>query len=309
MIVSVDSVDYVLLPQPPLVGTSETLSFVTDVHESIIGTEEKILLTDIARQEFSYSLKAYSAQIKPLFDELRLNVRSKFLIPMIAEFENAEYLGANLISCDTSNLSIAVGQLILLSKGTSTEIHTVVDVLEDGIEVEDDVFLSDFIVQPLRRCIIDGSISSTFGSVLFMPSMNFIVLDGVVYKEEDTPPQHAGSDFYDWCILLDGNSIGLSMQQGQALVDSRIGRIWSFTDWGAAKTSLSLRFVMTSRAELFNLKRWFYRRKGRFNNFVIPVFDGTSKVNRKYRLASDSIQFDYKSANIVECTVQIIEVL
>lgn len=313
--------EYVLLTQAPLLDTTENFSFATDVHQAVDSTEYRLPLIDYARQSFNYSLLSYKQNVAGMFSTFHEALRSQYLIPQMLEKLPVGSIAGDFIVCDTSLLSISAETFVLIKSGSDEQVawvesigrYQLVDdeqVYQDGYQLDRAVTATSAVLQPLRRCIIDGDASNQMNGLVFKPKVTFRILDAVEYIAAEAPEQHLGQDYYDWCVLLNGDFLDISFNQHQVIVDGGLGNIWSYSNWDHAKKMFNLRILLRGMQEYIDFKKWFYRRRGRLNAFYLPMFEGNhdNKVIRLYRLNSDALELQFRGAGIVECTVPLIEV-
>lgn len=318
MIITIQDREFVLLTQCPLIETTERIAFRTEVHQAIDSTEQRVLLSESARQTFNYSLLAVRDAIASMFSEFKQYLRAEYLIPQMLEQMSVASFSGDFISCDTSQLSVNAGTYLLIKSGA--EEHAVLveeigryqivedePVYQDGYRIHESLELNSPILQPLRVCIIDADLSAQMNSLMFKPSVTFVVLDTIDYAAAEAPTQVSGHDFYDWRVLLNGDFIDVSFNQHQVIVGSDISSTFHYTDWLSSKKMFNLRLLMRNKQEYLDIKRWLYRRRGRLNDFILPMFEGGSPVNRLYRLNADAVEFQFRGGSIVECVVPLVE--
>ena len=291
MKVSIDNQDYILLTQCPLLDTSERYAFKTDVHKSHNGsTEERIPEIDEARQSMTYSLSSYRAETVGLFNETYSWMRKEYLVPQPLESKEVGNLADDFIECDTDNISINTDSLILIQpESGALEVRKVIEigryeVIEDepvyidGFRLNQLILANDATIYPLRKCIIDGNVNAQINNATFSPMLSLRVLDNAEYKIAEEPQQYKNNDLYFMPLLLDGDYLDIELQQHQNIVDGEIGAFWQFTHWANPLASKNLRIIMRSREEYYQLKQWFYRRRGMLNAFWLPSYEHNFNV-------------------------------
>lgn len=291
MKVTIDDVDYILLTQCPLLDTTERYDFKTDVHKSYDGSDEvRIPEIDYARQSMTYSLSAYRAETVGMFNDIHSWMRKVYLIPQPLESLDVGNLSVDFIEADTSLIPIQVGSFILIQPESGAlqvrkvteigryEVIEDVPVYIDGYRLNEAVTASNASIYPLRKCIIDGNVSTTVNNSTFNPMLNLRVIDNVEYPVADAPEQYKDNDLYFMPLLLDGDFLDIELQQHQNIVDGEIGKFWSFTNWNHPLVSKNLIIIMRSRQEYLDLKKWFYRRRGMLNEFWLPSYEQNFNV-------------------------------
>ncbi|WP_336938992.1 hypothetical protein [Acinetobacter modestus] len=284
MKVNINGRDYILLTKCPLRDTTERYEFKTDVHKSYDGSsEERLPLRDQARQSFNYSQIALRQEIPELFNVLYSCMRKEFLIPQLLESKVVGDLADDFIETETSSLGINIGTLILICSNENYQVREVseigrYEVIEDiptyidGYRLNAAVTATGATIKPLRKCIINGDVKMQANGSVLKPNLNFVVLDSVEYPVASAPEQYKGDDLYFTPLLLEGNMLDMNFQQHQALLDGDLGGIWSFSHWVLPETLKNLRVIMKSRQDYIDYKKWFYRRRGRLNQFWMPSY-------------------------------------
>lgn len=304
MNITLDGKDYILLAQCPLLSTTEVLEFKTDVQQAIDGTETRLPLLDAARQTLNYSLNSYMANVSGMFSTFYQGLRKDYLIPQPLEYAEVSSVDNDFILCDTSQIEVAIGGYVLVGQQALKvlEIGRTSPTNDDGIRVHAEVTDTSLTVKPLRLCFIDGDATARLNALVFSPQVTFRTYEPIEYAA-------SAVDTYTDCIIMDGDALQITFSQQQSIVDGLVGKIYSYTNWSSAKQQFNLRVLMKSRHEYMSFKRWLYRRRGMLNEFTMSMYEGSvSKVSRTYRLGSDSIEFNFLGANIVECSLPLVQV-
>ncbi|MCL5767340.1 hypothetical protein [Acinetobacter sp. ANC5681] len=290
MKVTINERDYILLTKCPLLETTERYEFKTDVHQSFDATgEERIPLLDAARQSFNWSIIAFRNEVPEMFNDLYSWMRKEYLVPQPLESQLVGNLSDDFIEADTSKLGINVGTLILVQAvGVLTvfevteigryEVVEDVPVYIDGYRLNEAVTASDAKIIPLRKVIISGNLTTQANGLMFKPTLNLRVLDSVEYPIAADPQQYKGDDIYFTPLLLDGDFLDLNFEQHQSIADGEIGQFWQFTHWLNPLINKNFRVIMKSRQDYIDYKKWFYRRRGRLNQFWMPSYQNNFNV-------------------------------
>ncbi|AZM38550.1 hypothetical protein EJP75_08330 [Acinetobacter baumannii] len=314
MKVTVNGHEYILLTKCPLLETTERYEFKTDVHQSFDATEEeRIPLLDAARQSFNWSIIAFRNEVPEMFNDLYSWMRKEYLVPQPLESRLVGDLSDDFIETDTSNLGINVGTLILV---TAQGVSSVVEVTEigryevvedvpvyiDGYRLNEAVTASDAKIIPLRKVIISGNLTAQANGLMFKPTLNLRVLDNVEYPIADEPQQYKGDDIYFTPLLLDGDFLDLNFEQHQSIADGEIGQFWQFTHWLNPLINKNFRVIMKSRQDYIDYKKWFYRRRGRLNQFWMPSYQNNfnliSRSSSSITVKNDNFLSDRKNIAI-----------
>ncbi|WP_414659192.1 hypothetical protein ACMHYC_10690 [Acinetobacter courvalinii] len=314
MKVTVNGHEYILLTKCPLLETTERYEFKTDVHQSFdASSEERIPLLDVARQSFNWSMMAFRNEVPEMFNELYSWMRKEYLVPQPLEAQLVGNLSDDFIETDTSNLGINVGTLILvqavgvLKVAEVTEIgrYEVIEdvpIYIDGYRLNEAVNASDAKIIPLRKVIIAGNLTSQANGLMFKPTIALRVTDNVEYPMAADPQQYKGDDVYFTPLLLDGDFLDINFEQHQAIVDGEIGQFWQFTHWFNPLINKNFRVIMKNRQEYVDYKKWFYRRRGRLNQFWMPSYQNNfnlvSRSSSSITVKNDNFLSDRKNIAI-----------
>ncbi|RSC23561.1 hypothetical protein [Acinetobacter sp. FDAARGOS_515] len=376
--------ELILLTNCPLLETKERLEFKTDVHASYDGSaEERIPLRDQARQSFTMPYVVVYNQIAPLYNSLYEGLRKEFAIPQVLEREVIPDINnQDFIEFDTS-LKLGYMPAKSLALIDSNEGKIVVEITEigryqvideetvyvDGYRLNQAITATNATITPIRRCIIDGDVGSQINGLMMKSTVNFRVIDNPEYENSPDPEQFKGDDLYFIPLLLDGDYLDISFTQLQSIVDGDTGLFGQFTPWLNPQILKNLRVIIKTRQEFNDYKKWFYRRRGKLNQFWLPTYeqnlnlvsrsgstitvkDDNYLISRKhiaikandvwsahevtyvssaadnkvltlnpeppvniqrisylglYRLNSDSVEFNFLGADIVEAVVPILE--
>ena len=264
----------VLLPDCPLVGATEKLEFLTDVHESINGKEERIPLRDKARQTLGFSYVWFRQFMAAASNQFWGGIRSRFAIPMAFEYQPIpDMADSDFISFDTAG-SIADLRpgLALIRHSTGFAVVEIEAVEPDGYQLADSITVSAAKIVPLRVCIVDGDIATEANGLQLHAAINFVVEEGPEYTGE-VPEQYKGDDLYFMPLLLEGDTLPVAISQQQSIVDSITGTFEQFSNWDKPKPTKNLRTLLKGKQQLRDYKRWLFRRKGRLNAFWLPTYE------------------------------------
>ncbi|MCH7353255.1 MULTISPECIES: hypothetical protein [unclassified Acinetobacter] len=303
-----------MLTKCPLLETTERYEFKTDVHQSFdASSEERIPLRDVARQSFNWSMMAFRNEVPEMFNDLYSWMRKEYLVPQPLESQLVGNLSDDFIETDTSNLGINVGTLILVQAVGVLEVVEVteigryeviedVPVYIDGYRLNEAVTASNAKIIPLRKVIIAGNPTSQANGLMFKPTISLRVTDSIEYPMAADPQQYKGDDIYFTPLLLDGDFLDINFEQHQTIVDGDIGQFWQFTHWFNPLINKNFRVIMKSRQEYIDYKKWFYRRRGRLNQFWMPSylnnFNLVSRNSTSITVKNDNFLSDRKNIAI-----------
>jgi hypothetical protein len=290
-----------VLTNCPLLSSTERLEWMTEVHESFGGNEERYPLRDTPRQILSFNYVQMRKAMGDMFHLLSANLRGQWGIPLrqvkriIPDIVDDDYI---ILDTTATIADLRVGFAFIESKegGEVVEIiergryiiiqeeirdpetDEVIQELEteyqDGFRLAANITATNAVIYPLRICIIDGDASINAGGFWSNASMVFRVLaEDLPEHAGDAPAQYKDQDIYFKPLLLDGDSIEISMSQHQNVVDSSIGGFQSFTHHARVKQVKPFKSLIRSWDEFQEFRRFLFRRGGRYRPFWLPLYE------------------------------------
>ena len=291
---------HVLANCPPLDST-ERLEWMTEVHESFDGAELRYPLRDAPRQVLSFNYVQMRKAMGDMFHMLYANLRKQWGIPLrqvkrsIPGMINDDYI--ILDTTDTiADLRVGfafirssegeqvveiteIGRYIITQQEirdpeTDEVIQELMTEYQDGFRLAANITVTNAVIYPLRICIIDGDASINAGGFWSNASMVFRVLaEDLPEHTGDAPEQYKGQDIYFKPLLLDGDSIEITMSQHQNVVDNSMGGFQSFTHHAKAKQSKPFKSLIKSWDDFQDFRRFLFRRGGRYRPFWLPLYE------------------------------------
>lgn len=290
-----------VLTNCPLLNSTERLEWMTEVHESFDGSEERYPLRDVPRQILSFNYVQMRKEMGDMFHMLSANLRKQWGIPLrqvkriIPNIEDDDYI---ILSTADTIADLRVGfAFIASSEGSQvveiteigryiitqeeirdTETDEIIQALEteyqDGFRLAANITVTNAVMMPLRICIIDGDASINAGGFWSNASMVFRVLaEDLPEHTGDIPAQYQSNDIYFKPLLLDGDSIEITMSQHQNIVDNSIGGFQSYTHHAKTKQSKPFKSLIRSWDEFQEFRRFLFRRGGRYRPFWLPLYE------------------------------------
>lgn len=290
-----------VLTNCPLLSSTERLEWMTEVHESFDGSEERYPIRDTSRQILSFNYVQMRKEMGDMFHMLSANLRGQWGVPIkqvkrvIPDIVDDDYI---ILDTESTIADLRVGFAFIESKEGSQvveitergryiitqeeirdpETDEVVQELEteyqDGFRLAANITVTNAVIYPLRICIIDGDASINAGGFWSNASMVFRVLaEDLPEHSGDIPDQYKGDDIYFKPLLLDGDSIEITMSQHQNIVDNSIGGFQSFTHHAKTKQSKPFKSLIRSWAEFQEFRRFLFRRGGRYRPFWLPLYE------------------------------------
>ena len=276
----------------PLLSSTETLEFLTEVHESYNGSEDRNNLRDRPRQILNFNYVNFKKQMGDMFHMLYANLRKQWGIPLKQCVQNLPSVDSDFIPFDTSkNLSdLNVGYAFIQNKtenlvveiiGIGRTVQNGVDEnnepifeYEDGFQLSEAIKIDNATICPLRICIIDNDVAISSGGFWANQQISFRVLaEDMPEIEGPEPPQFLNEDIYFKCLLLEGDSLSMTLTQNQIMVDGDIGGFQDFTNWKNPRYLKPFRSVLSNEFEYFDYKAFLYRRLGKYKAFWLPLYE------------------------------------
>jgi len=290
-----------VLTNCPLLSSTERLEWMTEVHESFNGTEERYPLRDTPRQILSFNYVQMRKEMGDMFHMLSANLRGQWGIPLrqvkrtIPDIVDDDYI---ILDTAATIADLRVGFAFVESKegGQAVEIiergryiiiqqeirdpetdeitQPLITEYQDGFRLKENITATSAVIMPLRICIIDGDASINAGGFWSNASMVFRVLaEDLPEHSGDVQEQYKDQDIYFKPLLLDGDSIEITMSQHQNVVDNSVGGFQSFTHHAKAKQSKPFKSLIRSWDEFQEFRRFLFRRGGRYRPFWLPLYE------------------------------------
>lgn len=290
-----------VLTNCPLLESTERLEWMTEVHESFGGSEERYPLRDAPRQILNFKYTEMRKAMGDMFHMLYANLRKQWGIPLrqvkqvIPDIVDDDYI--ILDAADTiADLrvgfafieSIEGGQVVeIVSRGryiiiqeeirdpeTDEVTQPLITEYQDGFRLSAPITVTNAVVMPLRICVIDGDASINAGGFWSNASVVFRVLaEDLPEHEGDVPEQFKGQDIYFKPLLLDGDSLEMTLTQHQNFVDGSIGGFQQYTHHTKPKYLKPFISVLKDWSEFNAYRRFLFRRSGRFRAFWMPLYE------------------------------------
>lgn len=290
-----------VLTNCPLLESTESLEWMTEVHESFDGSEIRYPLRDAPRQILNFKYTEMRKAMGDLFHMLYANLRKQWGIPLrqikrsIPDITDDDFL--ILDAADTiADLRVGFafieskegGQVVeIVSRGryiivqeeirdpeTDEVIQELITEYQDGFRLAENITATKAVIMPLRICIIDGDASINTGGFWSNTSVVFRVLaEDLPEHEGDVPEQFKGQDIYFKPLLLDGDSLEMTLTQHQNIVDGAMGGFQSYTHYASPKYLKPFTSLLKNWPEFNEYRRFLFRRSGRYRAFWMPLYE------------------------------------
>ena len=290
-----------VLTNCPLLNSTERLEFKTEVHEAYDSSEDRYIQRDAPRQVLSFNYVNMQKAMGDIFHMLYANLRNLWGIPLpqfrqlIPDLDDSDYIplstaahiadlrvGFALIESATGFQVVeitAVGRYIITQEEirdpeTDEILHALETESQDGFRLAQNVTVSNASIMPLRICIIDGDASISTGGFWSNSSMVFRVLaEDSPEHSGDAPEQYQGDDIYFQPLLLDGDSLEMTLMQHQNIVDADVGGFQQFTHWKKPRYLKPFKSVLRGWDKYTEYRRFLFRRMGRYQAFWMPLYE------------------------------------
>lgn len=290
-----------VLTNCPLLESTESLEWMTEVHEAFDGSEIRYLLRDAPRQILNFKYTEMRKAMGDLFHMLYANLRKQWGIPLrqikrsIPDIVDDDYI--ILDAADTiADLRVGFafiessegGQVVeIVSRGryiiiqeeirdpeTDEVIQELITEYQDGFRLASNITATNAVIMPLRICIIDGDASINTGGFWSNTSVVFRVLaEDLPEHEGDVPEQYKGNDLYWKPLLLDGDSLEMTLTQHQNIVDGAMGGFQQYTHHARPKYLKPFTSLLKNWPEFNEYRRFLFRRSGRYRAFWMPLYE------------------------------------
>lgn len=290
-----------VLTNCPLLESTERLEWMTEVHESFNGSEERYPLRDAPRQILNFNYTQLRKAMGDLFHMLYANLRKQWGVPLrqvkrsIPDIVDDDYIildaadtiadlrvgfafiesseGAQVVEIVSRGRYIIIQEEIR-DPETDEVIQELITEYQDGFRLAENITATNAVIMPLRICIIDGDASINAGGFWSNASVVFRVLaEDLPEHEGNVPEQYKGDDLYWKPLILDGDSLEMTLNQHQNIVDGAIGGFQQYTHHAKPKYLKPFTSVLKDWSEFNAYRRFLFPRSGRSRAFWMPLYE------------------------------------
>lgn len=290
-----------VLTNCPLLESTERLEWMTEVHESFDGSEERYPLRDAPRQVLNFKYTEMRKAMGDMFHMLYANLRKQWGIPLrqvkrvIPDIVDDDYIifdaadtiadlrvgfafiesseGAQVVEIVSRGRYIIIQEEIR-DPETDEIIQELITEYQDGFRLAKNITATNAVIMPLRICIIDGDASINAGGFWSNASVVFRVLaEDLPEHEGDVPEQYKGEDIYWKPLLLDGDSLEMTLTQHQNIIDGAVSGFQQYTHHAKPKYLKPFISVLKDWSEFNAYRRFLFRRSGRYRAFWMPLYE------------------------------------
>lgn len=270
----------------PLEGAVESLEFVTNIHESFSGIEERDSLRAEPKQTFGFN---YNSLAK-YFDVQYQDIRKKWAIPFLQDSQLVGDIAIDdtVITCNTTIADLRPDTLAVIYSGSEFEIVEVKTVNLNNIVLYSKVKKAfvDAWIAPVRVGYFDGEIKRSYLAGNINSSVSFRAVDSIIL-DSVAPPQYKGDDLYTFEFTNTMATFEESISQQQNMIDYNIGGFATWTNHTNARVNRTWNAQLVGNQELYDFKRFLFRRMGMFKPFWLPLHE------RNLQLKSTGLIVDY----------------
>lgn len=300
-ITTVTAGDIAVLPLQPAAPVTETLAWVSDLMQSINGSEEVLQLQSAARQTYQYTFPEISTQ-----KEMGLNVQYAAIskvwgVPLWTE---AQYIGAisngsATVTCEVDVFDFRDASLLFIWQDDSH--YQVLDIATVGSGIlnlhsgQTTNLYTGAWVMPMRVGHIAGQIQRKSNGYNVQTAITFQVDDIIPLDTGDDPTQFLSNDLYLDNPLMGDDGVTFAVNTRIDTIDYGLGPIAYRFPWTNNRIDYSRQVLCSSAAEVRTFKQWLARRAGKSRKFWEPSFENdlrkqsTGNVTTTFLVARDSL--------------------
>lgn len=271
-----------ICPYRSRIGTTETWEFLTDISQAFDSTEERLVLRELPRVTWAYSYVVAKGDMPKLFNLFYGAMRKTWAIPLWSEGQSLGVLASGLteISCVTDIYTFTDKSLALLWQSEEKwQVVEVESVSETGLTLSANTTLSFTAARlyPIKIGFISGSVERTVGPLHTIVDVTYIV-DELPEITEITSNTFLGYDINFDCLLLNGDSLDMSFDQQQDIIDFTVGTQVQRTTWSKPTYTKPMRKILKGQQQLYEWKQWLMRRLGAYRPFFMPTYERNLRV-------------------------------
>jgi hypothetical protein len=272
-------------PFRPLDPMIEGLIFRTDRLRAF-STDQRIRLTDIPRRTFNHSYKLTGREYERARAMFRDNIVSSFMVPDWTAFSRVSVsAGATSIAFDNTNPAIPNGgDAVLFQDEETYEQLTISGSTSSGLTV---AAVSNSYPNGLVIPLIECDASEGFQATRTIQPLRDVQVEWNSYSGEDIDEEDSSASLYRGlrvlteCSRLGEGTIPFGLIQPFDVVDNGIARPFYDTTQAQPYQQFGAAWQPRTRAEAYDLRRFFHTIKGRQKAFWIP------DMNRGLELAAN----------------------
>lgn len=261
-----------LMTHCPLVGATESLGFLTNVHESFSGIEERDCLRETPKQAFSFSYQAMSN----FFDEEYDAIREMWAVPFLQDAQEVGTIAIaeSVVSCYTSIADLRPNTLAAIYSDTEFEIVEIESIDANSVTLYEPttIYFENAKIAPVRVGYFEGDIDRTYSGSFTSANVSFRVQDSIELSE-GVPQQYKGNDLYFPIFRNSTKDYEARISKQQDFIDYDVGGFATRTRHLNSRVYRTWNIRTIGNAELYDFKRFLFRRKGMYKPFWMPLHE------------------------------------
>lgn len=292
--------DIIVIPNCPLIDSTEILEFKTEVNVAEDGTEYRNPLREQPRQSLNFNYLSLKKNMGDMFHMLYSNLRGYWGIPLLhlkQQIDNVEdddfirmdtslnpdlHLGYALIKSQANDTIVElerIGRYVVIQEEiidpeTEEVIQEEIIEYQDGFRLDKEITVSNATIMPIRICMIDGSVAINSGGRWSNSQIKFVaVAEDAPEDLVIIPEQYQGKDYYSKPLLLDGDSLEMELAQHQVFVDGGVGGFVQFTNVDKPRYIKPFKSILKGKQALFDYRKFLMRRIGQYREFWLPLYE------------------------------------
>lgn len=285
-----------IIPFQPIAPMGERLEHLTDIMQSIDGSEARVPLRSKPRLTYTYDFPAKLFDTPALENMIYKSIRKKFAVPVwqqVARIDLAGVITGSTFGLDVLKLVddkkvdsfdyIPEGLALIYARNNLGKyVWEVVTV--SGINIVDNTVLltgevaGNFTGQhvhlmPLRIGFVLDNVTRKSKGISSLYSISFEIIDNPPIFAS-APAQYKGLDLYtEVGLQTSGGGIQRDTFAEVDRVDLDLGPVFNRTQWTHSRTSFTYRQVFENADEVKAWKTRFQRHSGKAREFWQPSFD------------------------------------
>lgn len=283
VVIPIAGVRAVLFAFAPEAGYDETIEFLTEVHSTVDGREQRVSIRKQPRQGFEFDVPLDGRARREMQSTLFSLIGRQVTVPSWVDrmrLTSPTVIGGTVLAVDsTTDVDVRVGGLVVVWEDERTfEVLTVASVGPTSVTVTSALMAvhpAGSLAVPARVCRFDGAVQGARHPVnleAFRP--RFVVSDndtGAPTADDGTFPIFSGKTVIDDCNFLEATSpeaIGREV----FVLDGEAGLVTEESPWASSVRASMKGFRTGVRADLFALRRLLLFLRGRQVSFWLPTF-------------------------------------
>jgi hypothetical protein len=273
--------DPVLSLQPQL-PVKEGVQWLTDVTTSRNGKETRRKLVDQPRQDFVFSYPANNGEQRRAFNLIYGKRGTGWMIPIWTEarYVGAVSAGVTTIPGDVSNYDFRLGEFAILWQGVDDWQIVNIQSFSSGQIVTNTLaraFTAAWLM-PLRAGFMRDNPVKKFNGRESTYEIKFQIQTNFAPTAMSAPTQFLAEDLSTEQPLLSGDQSSDSIFADLDINDEDLGIITFYAPWLNNKIARTHSREAVGAAEAIALRRWLYRRQGKYKAFWQPSFEDDLRV-------------------------------